>query len=496
MTTSAPPPGRGKGPANAEPRPTSERPERAGPRPTSERPENAGPRPTLKGPSSHPGGPPLPALVLQHVHARDTAGPGGRARGAITDLSLALGHGIHAIVGAPEDGTLALLDVVTGRTPPLRGKISIDGRDPGVTPLLRARVGVLAAEPHLPPAPSVGASIRLALRARGEVGHRFDAVLDPLGLSALHARKVRSLSFAEARAVELALALTTPAPLMVALHEPLGDVALQNLYLVQRRLRELAAARVCVLFTTSSPSDALALADRVFVLHKGFLVREVGGEGRGLGQGASVELTAWIAAPSAAAERDDRIAVGRGAARALAGALSRAPGVRGVSWEEAHPGASLVRVRGDTAEACADALIEATVATGVAIEAIASGAPSLPEVRATTDALLRARSSFSARATPLPVPPHGASRDARSATSSLPAPPPRSPVEDGGPLGRPKSVPAPRGEDESESARAVPFLPAPPALPNIPGARVTGSLSDRPSSSGAPLSSTVDKGER
>lgn len=480
------------------------------------------------GPEGRPGAAsPRPMLVLEQVHARDAAGPHGRARGSITELSMAIGQGIHVVLGAPEDGTLALLDVVTGVRPPLRGKVSINGSDPMETPSVRARLGALAAEPHLPPAPSVGASIRLALRARGEVGHRFDAVLDPLGLSALHARSVRKLSFAEARAVELALALTTPAPLVIALHEPLSDVAVPNLHLIQERLRELASARICVLCTTSSPADALALADRVHVLHRGFLVREVGGDGRGLGYGGLAELIAWIAAPSAEADRGLHATSGE-AARALAAAISRASGVRGVSWEEGRPFASRVRVQGDSAEACADALIDAAAETGVTIEAITQGAPDLTEVRAMTDARMRGR-TFPLRGAPLPMapllsppfsPPSGppgpssnAPREARSAVSSLPSPPARSPVEDGGPLGRPRSIPAPSMNDEMEMPRPAPvatgpqaapspgpprgpILPAPPMLPNIAEPRAASGPEAGALDPAAPPSPTVNEGER
>jgi ABC-2 type transport system ATP-binding protein len=486
------------------------------------------------GPENRPGAalsPPM--LVLQQVHARDAAGPQGRARGSITEVSAALGQGIHVVLGTPDDGTLALLEVVTGVRPPLRGKVRIHGSDPVETPSVRARLGALAAEPRLPPAPSVGASIRLALRARGEVGHRFDAVLDPLGLSALHARSVRKLSFAEARAVELAIALTTPAPLVIALHEPLSDVAVPNLHLIQRRLRELASAGTCVLCTTSSPADALTLADRVHVLHRGFLVREVGGDGRGLGYGGVRELIAWIAAPSTEADRSLHATSGE-AARALAAAMSRASGVRGVSWEEGHPFASRVRVQGDSAETCADALIEAASETGVTIEAITQGAPDLAEVRATTDARMRGR-AFPLHGAPLPVAPVAAPsatpipsvtpssvpsgpsstapREARSAVSSLPAPPARSPVEDGGPLGRPKSVPAPSMDTNVEMPHAAPvakgpqaassaepprgpILPAPPPLPTIAEPRADSGPENGPSDPATPPSPTVNEGER
>jgi ABC-2 type transport system ATP-binding protein len=434
---------------------------------------------------------------LHQVHARDTAGQRGRARGAITELSLSLGPGIHAILGAPEDGTFALLDVVTGARAPLRGKVSVDGSEPFHTPRVRARIGALTPEPGLPPASSVGAAIRVALRARGEDEYRFDAVLDPLGLSALHARPVRSLSFAEARAVELALALTTPAALLIALHEPLSDVAVSNLHLVRSRLRELASARACVLVTTSSPADARMIADRIHVLHKGVLVREVGGDSRGLGLAGRAELTAWVADT----ERDGNAAEG---ARALAAALSRAPFVHGVSWEEEAPplsaskgpGVALVRIRAETLEACSAALIDAAMETGITLAAIAPSAPDLAEVRTATDTLLRMR-WFERRPGPPLAPKDLASRSGPAGITSLPLPSSRSPVEDGGPLGRPKSIPsAPWGEDMGiEAPRSAAMLPGPPPLPNIP-LGPSAMPADEPDSAPPTSSSTVNESKR
>jgi len=389
------------------------------------------------------------ALVLLAVHARDTAGPGGRPRGAIAALSMTLTKGIHAVLGAPEDGTLALFDAVTGVRAPLRGKVLVDGRDPARTPAVRARIGALAAESKLPPAASVGAAVRLALRARGEDGHRIDAVLDPLGLSALHARSPSSLSFAEARAVELAIALTTPAPLLLALHEPLSDIAVANVHLVRERLREIAAARACVLITTSSPADARTLGDRIHVLHKGLLVREVGGDARGLLVGATAELTAWIApAPLGAGA----------AARLLAAALSRGEGVRGVTWEDPREGAAKVRVQADTFEACAAALADAAVETGVVIEAIAPSTPALAEVRTATDTLLRMHLAAARGQGPRPAPVAAAASVAAAATAAASAPV-AAPVAASAPVAAtaPDEV-----AEEGEPPRSVPILPGPP----------------------------------
>ena len=147
-----------------------------------------------------------PLLSLERVHARDASGPGRRSRGRLVDAAVALPPGVVALLGAPEDGTLALVDVIGGQRKPTRGKVTLGGRELFRSPAARARVGALAAEPHLLPGRTVADSIRSAMCARGESPHAIDGMLDPLGIGRLHARRVGSLSFAEARAVELALA--------------------------------------------------------------------------------------------------------------------------------------------------------------------------------------------------------------------------------------------------------------------------------------------------
>src|SRR5262249_15926629 len=159
--------------------------------------------------------------------------------------------GLHAVLGTPEDGSLALADLITGARAPLRGRVTVTGRDPARTAYVRARNGALGADPRLPPAPTGRHVVRLAMRAPGGAGGRFDGVVGRLGPPPLQARDPPSLSFAEQRAVELALALSTPAPVLLALHEPLADMALPKLEALQLRLREAAASGACVVITTS-----------------------------------------------------------------------------------------------------------------------------------------------------------------------------------------------------------------------------------------------------
>lgn len=294
-----------------------------------------------------------------------------------------LGAGVHVVLGAPEDGTIALYEVAAGVRAPLSGRVVVHGRDPAKSPALRRRIAALGPGPDLPPAGSVGELLQTAMRARGESGVHYDAVLDPLGLSPLHRRHPRTLSLAELRGVELGLALTTPAPLACVLYEPLAEVAIAQLGLVRERIAEMARAGACVLVLTSSPADARALADDILVLHHGALVRGAAGDGSGLAPWGGGELTAWIAAPAAGAPN--------GGVRALAAALAARREVRAVAWEEPADGSGAwLRVRGDDLDACACALAESALATEAAVDSIACSAPGLTQVRVASDLALRA----------------------------------------------------------------------------------------------------------
>jgi len=397
-----------------------------------------------------------PVLVVERVHARDEAGPRGKSRGGLSGLSLALGPGVHAILGSPEDGTIALSEIVSGARAPLRGRVLIDGREPSRSPEVRARVGSLGAAVEILEAASVEAAVELAMRARGQGGGSADSILAPLGLSPLRRRRPRSLSFVEVRAVELALALTTPAPLVIALFEPLVDVAVQPLAVVRDRIQDLASAGACVLLITSSPADAAALAERVHVLQRGLVVTPPGGEDSilaGRSPGAPAEIVVWVRAGA-------RVGV-----RELAAALSARPEARAIAWEEhrgAGPGGSSVRVRGDNLEACSKVILDAALETGVVIDAMAPVTPGLAQVRAAANALFARRYANPATlaqkgpSAPAPTAPLRRADEAPAAPQAAPpeaAPPaanaPHSPVSDT--TTTPHDAPPPAAEEPSRN---------------------------------------------
>lgn len=320
--------------------------------------------------------PPLPIVILQSVIARDKAGPRGRARGTLNGISFSLPTGVFAFVGAPEDGTIALVDVLSGARAPSRGHVQVVGASPERSSRLRARMGVLSPEPSLPSARSVAELVTTALAARGQTLRAID-VLASFGLDYLASRLPQSLSFAETRAVELALALSTPSPTLVVLYEPLVDVAINLLGVVRERIQQLANEGACVVVTTSSPTDARSLSDEIFVLQRGSVIRDVS-----IVAAQNVPmLIAWV--------RPTDPSQGLAPIRRLAQALADRPEVSSVAWSDAagqSAQAAELRLSGSDLDAAALALADAATEVGAVVEAITPASPGLTRLRAAADA--------------------------------------------------------------------------------------------------------------
>ncbi|EYF03483.1 hypothetical protein [Chondromyces apiculatus] len=323
-----------------------------------------------------------PLVRLERVVASDDAGPHGDARGRLHHAEAAFAPGVHMILGTPEDGTLALAHVLSGRTRPSSGRVRVGGHDPARHAKTRARLGALLGAPELPDTRTVAAVVEMAQRARGEARPSAAALLDGRGLGRLLARRPVSLSFAEARAVELALALSTPEPLCVVLVEPFAEVTSLDAAALRVELHALAEKGACVLVLTSSRTDAWALGDHVHQLDRGVLLPA-------LPAGRGGEIVVQVEEP-----RPGEEAAG-GGVRALATALTEVPGLQAVAWEEAqrapqvpsggdtpHPtppaptlALSTLRVRAADLDAASLSILDAATRAGVVLASIRTATP-------------------------------------------------------------------------------------------------------------------------
>ena len=187
-------------------------------------------------------------IVLEGVSAP-------RRRPVLKDVSLAWGPGAHGLIGTPADGGPLLLRVISGEMAPRTGSVRV--LESGPTDALGSRA-------HRARGPRAVAA-RGASRSRGTGAGgdpRGDPERDPaerlatLGIEALSARRVSSLSTPEVRAVALCEALTSTRVRVVLLEEPFVAVDPRAAARLSGAVRACARDACAVIVSTASLRDA------------------------------------------------------------------------------------------------------------------------------------------------------------------------------------------------------------------------------------------------
>ncbi|HSC89088.1 MAG TPA: hypothetical protein VLC09_17520 [Polyangiaceae bacterium] len=163
-------------------------------------------------------------------------------------LDLELSASVRALLVTEGPACAALLACLGGWERPAWGRLRIAGRDPSTSPAVRRRVGVqLPAESAAPDAGTLQAWLARVRGVRGgQVAARSAWLLDETSLS----RRVEDATPRELRRLALALALETPEPLLVALHEPWHELSAAEQSTLFGLLGELAREGAAVLVTT------------------------------------------------------------------------------------------------------------------------------------------------------------------------------------------------------------------------------------------------------
>lgn len=191
---------------------------------------------------------------------------GARLGAELTNLTLRLEAGCHALVEAAPAHARLLLDLVAGHARATRGQVRVLGAAPGGV-LAAAGTAYVPLDVPLPDGLTVTevAELEAELRATASV-QSAQRRLETLDLGALGARVVHTLSARERRAVALALALTSGARVLL-LEEPLVELDGRAGPRVAGALRALVQrGEVCVLLSTASRHDAGLLGARRYSL--------------------------------------------------------------------------------------------------------------------------------------------------------------------------------------------------------------------------------------
>jgi iron(III) transport system ATP-binding protein len=204
----------------------------------------------------------------------------GRPSLAGLDLAVAPGETV-ALLGSSGSGKTTLLTAIAGFVAPLAGEIWLAGTvasAPGrCLPPERRRIGMVfqdhALWPHLSVLDTVAYPLRRAGASKAAARQGAQAILEQLNLSPLAQRRPGQLSGGEQQRVGLARALACR-PALYLFDEPTAhlDATLRG-QILEEVARRRAADGAAAIYATHDAAEALAIADRVAVLHSGALAQ-------------------------------------------------------------------------------------------------------------------------------------------------------------------------------------------------------------------------------
>jgi multiple sugar transport system ATP-binding protein len=180
-----------------------------------------------------------------------------------------------ALVGPSGCGKSTTLRLIAGLDPADEGTIELGGRDITHLPAVQRRIGMVFQSYALFPHLSVADNLDLGLKIRGiaiqERRRRVSDVLERMRLKERAAHKPAQLSGGQRQRVALARALLRD-PLIYLMDEPMSNLDAQLREDLRPELRQLVLRdQKPVLYVTHDQHEAMAMADRIAVLHQGRL---------------------------------------------------------------------------------------------------------------------------------------------------------------------------------------------------------------------------------
>lgn len=197
----------------------------------------------------------------------------------LEDISFTVGEGeTVCLLGASGSGKSTLLRIIAGLENSEGGFISFDGIDLTSTPPHRRDFGLVfqdyALFPHLNVYDNVAFGLRMRRLEQDEIAERVANSLKLVNLKEFGKRKVTDLSGGEQQRVALARALAIQ-PRLLMFDEPLGalDRTLREDLLNELRMI-LHQNNIPAIYVTHDQEEALAIADRILILHDYKIIRE------------------------------------------------------------------------------------------------------------------------------------------------------------------------------------------------------------------------------
>jgi multiple sugar transport system ATP-binding protein len=220
---------------------------------------------------------------------------------ALNDVSLKIRDGeLFCILGPSGAGKTTTLRCIAGLEKQESGAIVIDGKDAkGVQPSLRG-LGMFFESVSLYPHKTAFENLAFPLRRRRVpqrlIAARVAEVAEILRVSHTLERRPATLSGGERQRVALGRALIRPARAFL-LDEPLSNLdALLRVHMRAELKRLQAELSQTIVYATPDPQEALALADRICVLHRG-VVQQIDTPASIYGRPANKMVATFVGTP-------------------------------------------------------------------------------------------------------------------------------------------------------------------------------------------------------
>lgn len=193
------------------------------------------------------------------------------------DLTIPRGQFV-ALLGPSGCGKTTLLRIIAGLETPDDGRVILGGRDLTDVPAAARPVNTVfqsyALFPHLSVRENVAFGLRSRRVAAAEIERRVRAVMAMARIEELAGRRPETLSGGQRQRVALARAVVNE-PAVLLLDEPMSALDARLRTTLQHELRELhRRLGTTFILVTHDQEEAMSVADRVVVMHRGRVQRE------------------------------------------------------------------------------------------------------------------------------------------------------------------------------------------------------------------------------
>lgn len=185
----------------------------------------------------------------------------------------------YSLLGSSGSGKTTTLRLIGGFEIPEYGRVFIGGEEVTTLPPYRRNVHTVfqsyALFPHLTVAENIAYPLMIAKVPKAEIAPRVEESLRMFQIQGLGDRRPAQLSGGQQQRVALARALISR-PKVLLLDEPLSALDAKIREEVRQELRDLQQqTKLTFIYVTHDQEEALALSDRIAVMHKG-QVEQVG----------------------------------------------------------------------------------------------------------------------------------------------------------------------------------------------------------------------------